>query len=200
MIYLKKFEQIFEQRVYFIKYGDKNYEFGQEFEVLDGKPAISQDDRRSWDDWEGHQSDIMFNSMRKKMIRSKQSKRNPHKKEKAMIRDVKTGKIDVISTDRLSSMFTTIHSSLKDYENKNIYTFEDIKKLNYSTIDFTFGSNPIVNVWNLFRDHNLVDYFNDLDIIREEDGKYYIILDRLNYFLESINKPKVSSVKGYICI
>jgi hypothetical protein len=199
MIYLKKFEQIFEHRVYFIKYGDKNYEFGQEFEVVDNKPAIPQDDR-SWYDYEGHQSDIMFNSMRKKMIKSKQSKRNPHKKEKAMIRDVKTGKIDIISTNKLSSMFTTIYSSLKDYENKNIYTFEDIKKLNYSTANFPFGTNPIVNIWNLFRDHNLVDYFNDLDIIREDDGEYYIIIDRLNYFLESINKPKVVSVKGYKCI
>jgi hypothetical protein len=138
--------------------------------------------------------------MRKKMLKSKQSKRNSHKKEKAMIRDVKTGKIDIISADKLSSMFTTVYRSLKDYENKNIYTFEDIKRLGYSTIDFPFGANPIVNVWNLFRDHSLVDYFNDLDIIREDGGKYYIILDRLNYFLESINKPKVSSVKGYTCI
>jgi hypothetical protein len=57
--------------------------------------------------------------------------------------------------------------------------------------------NLIYNIWELFKDYDRIDFFNDCDPIREPD---IIILDRLNFFLEKIGKQPVSEVKGYKCI
>ena len=52
-------------------------------------------------------------------------------------------------------------------------------------------SNPIVEIWNLFQNIEMIDYFNDLDII--QDNGNTIILDRLNYFLNDIGKNEIIS-------
>jgi hypothetical protein len=46
--------------------------------------------------------------------------------------------------------------------------------------------NPVHQIWNLFKDKDKIEFFNDLDIIR---GKS-IVLNRLIYFLDLIGKPR----------
>ena len=57
--------------------------------------------------------------------------------------------------------------------------------------------NPIQELWDLFKDKNHINYFNELDII-QNDGDT-VILDRLNYFLTDIGKKEVNEkkVKNY---
>jgi hypothetical protein len=65
---------------------------------------------------------------------------------------------------------------------------------------FGCDNNPIYNIWQLFKQKKHIEYFNFLNIITDVDGKWAIILDRLNSFLEDIGKPKVKKIKGYITI
>jgi hypothetical protein len=46
--------------------------------------------------------------------------------------------------------------------------------------------NPVEQIWNLFKDKDKIEFFNDLDIIRGNS----IVLDRLIYFLDTIGKPR----------
>ena len=73
-----------------------------------------------------------------------------------------------------------------------IKTFE---KLN--TDKAVFFDNPINELWNLFRNKSHIDYFNELDIIQENGN--VVILDRLNYFLQDIDKKEVEKedIKSY---
>jgi hypothetical protein len=62
-------------------------------------------------------------------------------------------------------------------------------------------NNPVEQIWNLFKDKDKIEFFNDLDIIRGNS----IILDRLIYFLDVIGKPKTeeelrSLIKDYTFI
>jgi hypothetical protein len=66
--------------------------------------------------------------------------------------------------------------------------------------DLLCSGNPIYNIWDLFMDTSKIEIFNEYDIIREVDGKPAIVLDRLNAFLEEIEKPTVKGVDGWINI
>ena len=65
--------------------------------------------------------------------------------------------------------------------------------------DFYCGGNPIWEIWDIINpntdkwDNEKMDFFNDLDIIREEE----IAIDRFNFFLEEMGLDPVESVKGY---
>lgn len=61
------------------------------------------------------------------------------------------------------------------------------------SIYFYCDKNPIENIWKLFKSLNYIEFFNDCDIIRDD----YIVLERLNFFLKTIEKPPVESVYGY---
>jgi hypothetical protein len=52
--------------------------------------------------------------------------------------------------------------------------------------DFYCNENPIYQIWNLFKDKDKIELFNDMDIIQGDS----IILNRLIYFLDQIGKPK----------
>jgi hypothetical protein len=66
---------------------------------------------------------------------------------------------------------------------------------------FDCKNNPVYQIWNLFKDEEKIEFFNDLDIIRGN----LIIFDRLIYFLDAIGKPRTeeelrSLIKDYIFI
>jgi hypothetical protein len=63
--------------------------------------------------------------------------------------------------------------------------------------------NPIEHIWNLFESSKDIEFLNDCDVIREPQNhrrKPIIVLERLNFFLETIGKPPVEKVDGYINI
>jgi hypothetical protein len=63
--------------------------------------------------------------------------------------------------------------------------------------------NPIYEIWKLFESPKDIEFFNECDIVREPetlDRKPIVILERLNFFLETIGKPPVEKVDVYINI
>jgi hypothetical protein len=63
--------------------------------------------------------------------------------------------------------------------------------------------NPIEHIWNLFESVKDIEFLNDCDIVREPetpDDLPIVIIERLNFFLETIGKPTVEKVDGYINI
>ena len=58
---------------------------------------------------------------------------------------------------------------------------------------FSCDNNTIHNIWSLFEDKEHIELLNEYDCIRGND----IVIDRLNMFLEEIDKPTVKSVYGY---
>jgi len=68
--------------------------------------------------------------------------------------------------------------------------------------EFFCTGNLIHNIWVLFQDYSKIELFNDYFMIYEpEDGSQpEILLSRVNDFLETIGKPQVEKVKGYINI
>jgi hypothetical protein len=63
--------------------------------------------------------------------------------------------------------------------------------------------NPIWNIWKLFESSKDIEFLNDCHIIREPEtpgGLPIVVLERLNFFLETIGKPTVEGVEGYINI
>ena len=54
---------------------------------------------------------------------------------------------------------------------------------------FYVENNPIEPLWDLFKDRNYIDYFNELDIISPDERS--IVFDRLNYFLVDIGKGEL---------
>jgi hypothetical protein len=80
--------------------------------------------------------------------------------------------------------------------------YNDIRTLeyfpNFIKDDFNCYSNPIFEVWNLFRDTTKIELLNDFDIFRDEDtDDPVIIMDRLNDFLLTIGKKPVEKVDRY---
>jgi hypothetical protein len=53
-------------------------------------------------------------------------------------------------------------------------------------VQFYCRDNSVYQIWNLFKDKDKIEFFNDLDIIRGN----LIIFDRLIYFLDTIGKPR----------
>jgi hypothetical protein len=63
--------------------------------------------------------------------------------------------------------------------------------------------NPIYNIWKLFLTSKDIEFFNDCHIVREPetpDGLPIVVIERLNFFLETIGKDPVEKVDGYINI
>jgi hypothetical protein len=64
--------------------------------------------------------------------------------------------------------------------------------------DFYCEGNKISEIWNLFMMPKYIDWLNDHDAIRmDKDEKPYVVLDRLNSFLEDIGKEPVGELKNY---
>jgi hypothetical protein len=64
-------------------------------------------------------------------------------------------------------------------------------------------NNPIYQIWKLFESVKDIEFFNDCHIIREPETPNslpIVIIERLNFFLETIGKPTVEKVDGYINI
>jgi hypothetical protein len=62
---------------------------------------------------------------------------------------------------------------------------------------------PIEHIWKLFESSGDIEFLNDCDALREPetpDGLPIVVLERLNFFLETIGKPPVEKVDGYINI
>jgi hypothetical protein len=69
--------------------------------------------------------------------------------------------------------------------------------------EFYCEGNPIFNIWKLFESSGDIEFLNDCHALREPetpDGLPIVILERLNYFLETIGKDPVEKVDGYINI
>jgi hypothetical protein len=63
---------------------------------------------------------------------------------------------------------------------------------------FYCGGNKIKEIWNFFEIPKYIDWLNDHDAIRiDKDGEPYVVLDRLNSFLEDIGKQPVRELKNY---
>jgi len=63
--------------------------------------------------------------------------------------------------------------------------------------------NPIWNIWNLFKSPKDIEFLNDCHVLREPESPEdlpIVVLERLNFFLETIGKPTVEGVEGYINI
>jgi len=63
--------------------------------------------------------------------------------------------------------------------------------------------NPIYEIWKLFESSGDIEFLNDCDALREPetpDNPPIVIIERLNFFLETIGKPTVEGVEGYINI
>jgi len=74
---------------------------------------------------------------------------------------------------------------------------------NFSTSSFECEKNPIYTIWNLFKSSEDIEFLNDCDALREPENPHSLpicYLERLNFFLETIGKPTVEKVDGYINI
>jgi hypothetical protein len=63
--------------------------------------------------------------------------------------------------------------------------------------------NPISKIYKLFNSSGDIEFFNECDIIREPETPHslpIVVLERLNFFLETIGKSPVERVDGYINI
>lgn len=108
------------------------------------------------------------------------------------------GQFDV-SNNKLDSVEgieeTIFNGKYLDLRFNNISSFDFFPMLYNQRINL--DDNPIESIWNLFKDPSKIELFNDYDPIRIIDGNRYIILDRLNGFLEDIRKQPVYEVKNY---
>jgi hypothetical protein len=69
--------------------------------------------------------------------------------------------------------------------------------------DLNCFGNPIESIWKLFESSKDIEFFNDCHIVREPETPHslpIVIIERLNFFLETIGKPTVEKVNGYINI
>jgi len=65
------------------------------------------------------------------------------------------------------------------------------------------SGNPIEHIWNLFKSSGDIEFFNDCHIIRDPQTPHtlpIVIIERLNFFLETIGESPVEKVPGYINI
>jgi hypothetical protein len=63
--------------------------------------------------------------------------------------------------------------------------------------------NPIEHIWKLFKSSKDIEFLNDCYALREPEtpgSLPIVVLERLNFFLETIGKPTVEKVDGYINI
>jgi len=84
-----------------------------------------------------------------------------------------------------------------DCENNKIWSFRGIPDSFRG--ELYCDRNPIYEIWKLFESSGDIEFFNDCHIIREpetNDGLPVVVIERLNYFLETIGKKKLG-IKGY---
>jgi hypothetical protein len=85
-------------------------------------------------------------------------------------------------------------------EKNRIFSFMGIPDNNFRGKLYCHG-NPIENIWNLFKSVSDIEFLNECDALREpEIDLPIVVLERLNFFLETIGKPTVEKVGGYINI
>jgi hypothetical protein len=81
-------------------------------------------------------------------------------------------------------------------QNNQLWTFKGAPE--FIGGDFFCGGNKISEIWDLFRIPKYIDWLNDHDAIRmNENNQPYVILDRLNSFLEDIGKEPVRELRNY---
>ena len=86
------------------------------------------------------------------------------------------------------------------FRNNKIYSFEGFPK--HIGGGISGENNPIYEIYCFFDDYSKIELFNDMDIIQNK----VVILDRLNFFLEEIDKETydgegpVIFVDGYKCV
>jgi len=88
-----------------------------------------------------------------------------------------------------------------NYAHNNLASLEGYPQ--HADGDFYCMDNPIYKIFDLFGDKSKIELFNEYDVVREVDGKPAIVLDRLNAFLEEIEKPNISKrtrLTGWIII
>ena len=102
-----------------------------------------------------------------------------------------------------NSKFISFKGCPKKVEGNFVFSQNHVRSFKYFPMeikgDIDLFRNPISEIWNLFKDRNYIDYFNELDIInepKEENAKRTIILERLNYFLLDLNEKEIT--KDYI--
>jgi hypothetical protein len=79
-----------------------------------------------------------------------------------------------------------------DCEYNNIWSFKGIPDSFRG--DIICKENPIEPIWKLFESPKDIEFFNDCDIVREPetpDSLPIVVIERLNFFLETIGKPTV---------
>jgi hypothetical protein len=83
-----------------------------------------------------------------------------------------------------------------DCRNNQLWTFQGAPE--FIGGYFNCDDNKIWEIWKLFRIPKYIDWLNDHTAIRMgEDGEPYVILDRLNAFLEDIGKEPVRELRNY---
>jgi hypothetical protein len=88
-----------------------------------------------------------------------------------------------------------------NYAHNNLASLEGYPQ--HADGDFYCMDNPIYKIFDLFGDKSKIQFFNEYDIVRQVNGKPAIVLDRLNAFLEEIEKPNISKrtrLTGWIII
>jgi hypothetical protein len=88
-----------------------------------------------------------------------------------------------------------------DCQYNKIFSFKGIPD-NFRNDFYCYGS-PIWNVWILFQSSGDIEFLNDCDALREPEtngGLPIVVIERLNFFLETIGKPTVEKVDRYINI
>jgi hypothetical protein len=81
-------------------------------------------------------------------------------------------------------------------ENNQLWTFKGAPE--FIGDNFYCDGNKIDEIWNLFEIPKYIDWLNDHDAIRmSENEQPYVVLDRLNSFLEDIGKEPVEKLKNY---
>jgi hypothetical protein len=69
--------------------------------------------------------------------------------------------------------------------------------------DLICSGNPIYSIWKLFESSKDIEFLNECDALREPEtpgSLPIVVLERLNFFLETIGKDPVEKVDGYINI
>jgi hypothetical protein len=86
-------------------------------------------------------------------------------------------------------------------DNNKIWSFRGIPDNFRGDLDCSYNS--IARIWRLFKSSKDIEFFNDCHIIREPetpDSLPIVVLERLNFFLETIGKPPVGRVISYLNI
>jgi hypothetical protein len=111
----------------------------------------------------------------------------------------KWGVIFIVVYNRLTTLEGAPHRVGGDFSchDNQLWTFKGAPE--FIGDDFYCRGNKIWEIWHLFETPRDIDWLNDHDAIRmgSDDNQPYVILDRLNSFLEDIGKEPVMELKNY---